>query len=177
MDWIIEQMRKKTWSPYAAGVFFGLVNVLALIMISKPLGASSAFGKLVGLGLSGVFPKAVDIMYFKFVAPPAVNFTVIILLGVVIGGFISSKMSGDFRWRTVTDEQWIDMFGPAIWKKWVVAFLGGIILEFSAGLAGGCTSGLAISGTMQLAPSGLIFIGGLFTTGILTSLLIYGKKW
>ncbi len=177
MDWIIDQMRKKTWSPYAAGVFFGIVNVLALIMISKPLGASSAFGKLAGLSLKGLIPSAVECMYFKFVSPPGINFTVIVLLGVIIGGFISSKMSGDFRWRTITDQQWIDRFGPEPWKKWVVAFAGGILLEWSAGLAGGCTSGLAISGTMQLAPSGLIFIGGLFAAGIITSFLIYGKEY
>ena len=177
MDWIMEQMRKKTWSPYAAGVFFGLINVLALLMISKPLGASSAYEKIIGLSLKGIFPRAVDLMYFKFVSPPGINFTVIVLIGVILGGFISSKMSGDFRWRTVTDHQWIEMFGPSPWKKWVAAFFGGVLIEWSAGLAGGCTSGLAISGTMQLAPSGLVFIAGLFSAGIITSFLIYGKRY
>ncbi len=177
MDWILEQLKKKTWSPYAAGVFFGLINVLALIMISKPLGASSAFNKLVGLGLKGIFPKALDIMYFKFVTPPGVNFTVVVLFGVILGGFISSKLSGDFQWRSVTDHQWIEMFGASSWKRWTVAFLGGVVIEWAAGLAGGCTSGLAISGTMQLAPAGLIFIFGLFGAGIITSFLIYGKRY
>lgn len=177
MDWIVEQFKKKTWSPYFAGVFFGLINVLALIMISKPLGASSAFNKLVGLSLQGIYPQALDSMYFKFVAPPGVNFTVVVFLGIIIGAFISSKSSGDFRLRMITDHQWVDTFGSSVYKRWGVAFFGGIVLEYSAGLAGGCTSGLAISGTMQLAPSGLIFIAGLFASGILTSFLIYGKRY
>ena len=42
-----------------------------------------------------------------------------------------------------------------------------IIIEYSAGIVGGCTRGLAISGTMQLSPAGLIFIVGLFVSGII----------
>lgn len=177
MDWIIEQMKKKSWSPYAAGVFLGLINVLALILISKPLGASAAFAKLTSFIIKIFSPSTINSMYYKFVMPPGINFTVVVVVGILIGGFISAKMSGDFRWRKVTDQQWIDHFGPSVAKRWVLAFIGGVLIEWSARLAGGCTSGLAISGTMQLAPSGLIFIFGLFASGIVTTFLIYGKKY
>jgi len=177
MDWIIQQMKKEKWSPYAAGVFLGLINVLALILISKPLGASAAFAKLTSYVVKLITPSAMNSMYFKFVMPPGINFTVVVVIGIIIGGFISAKMSGDFRWRLVTDEQWITIFGPSVWKRWVLAFIGGVLIEWAARLAGGCTSGLAISGTMQLAPSGLIFIAGMFIAGIITTFLIYGKKY
>ena len=49
---------------------------------------------------------------------------------------------------------------PQVWKRWVLAFIGAIILEFAAGIAGGCTSGLAISGGMLLAPAAFLFIMG-----------------
>lgn len=177
MDWIIEQLKKEKWSPYAAGVFLGIVNVLALLLISKPLGASAAFAKFTSYVVKIFYPSALHQMYFKFVMPPGINFTVVVVVGIFIGGFISAKMSGDFRWRMVTDQQWIQIFGPSVWKRWGIAFIGGLLIEWSARLAGGCTSGLAISGTMQLAPSGLIFIGGLFAGGIITTFLVYGKKY
>jgi len=177
MDWIFEQMKNEKWSPYAAGVFLGIVNVLALVLISKPLGASSAFAKLSSVVTKWLHPSAMNDMYFKFVMPPGINFTVIVVIGILIGGFISAKFSGDFRWRMVTDQQWINIFGPSTWKRWTLAFVGGVLIEWSARLAGGCTSGLAIAGTMQMAPSGLIFIGGLFAGGIVTTFLIYGKKY
>ncbi len=177
MDWIIEQMKKKTWSPYAAGVFLGIINVLALVLISKPLGASTAFAKMTSYLVKIGSPSMLNAMYYKFVMPPGVNFTVIVVIGILIGGFISAKMSGDFRLRMVTDQQWIDHFGSSVFKRWTLAFIGGAMIEWAAQLAGGCTSGLAISGTMQLAPSGLIFIFGLFASGIATTFLLYGKKY
>lgn len=177
MDWIVEQLKKERWSPYAAGVLLGLINVAALLLISKPLGASAAFAKLSSYIATLLSPSAQKSMYFKYVMPPGINFTVVVVVGILIGSFISAKMSGDFRWRMITDQQWIDVFGPSLAKRWILAFVGGVILEYSARLAGGCTSGLAISGTMQLAPSGLIFIFGLFASGIVTTFLIYGKKY
>ncbi len=177
MDWIIEQMKKERWSPYAAGVFFGIVNVLALLLISKPLGASTAFAKLTAYVVKILHPSEMNSTYFKYIQPPGVNFTVVVVIGVLIGAFISAKMSGDFRKRMITDEQWIEHFGPSIWKRWLLAFFGAGLIEYGAQMAGGCTSGLAISGTMQLAPSGLIFIAGLFASGIATAFLIYGKKY
>ncbi len=177
MDWIIEQMKKERWSPYAAGAFFGLVNVLALLLISKPLGASTAFAKLTSYAVKFLHPSEMNNTYFKFILPPGINFTVIVVVGVLIGAFISAKMSGDFRWRMITDEQWVQHFGPSVRKRWIIAFFGAILIEYGAQMAGGCTSGLAISGTMQLAPAGLIFIAGLFAAGIFTAFLIYGKKY
>ena len=53
------------------------------------------------------------------------------------------------------------------------AFLGGAILLFGARLAGGCTSGHGISGTLQLALSGWIFFPVMFGAGIVTARLLF----
>ena len=63
------------------------------------------------------------------------------------------------------------------WKRWALAFVGAIILEYAAGIAGGCTSGLAISGGMLLAPSAFLFIAGMFASGIVTAMIIYRKRY
>jgi uncharacterized membrane protein YedE/YeeE len=75
------------------------------------------------------------------------------------------------------DEQWKQAYGAQPWKRWTMLFLGGIVLEYAAGIAGGCTSGLAISGGMLLAPSAFLFIAGMFASGIVTALLVYGKRY
>ncbi len=58
-----------------------------------------------------------------------------------------------------------------------IAFFGGAVLEYAAGIAGGCTSGLAISGGMLLAPAAFLFIAGMFASGILTALIIYRARF
>jgi hypothetical protein len=75
------------------------------------------------------------------------------------------------------DAQWKTIFGPQLWKRWVLLFVGAIILEYGAGIAGGCTSGLAISGGMLLAPAAFIFIGAMFMSGIVTALLVYRGRF
>jgi len=51
------------------------------------------------------------------------------------------------------------------------------VLEYAAGIAGGCTSGLAISGGMLLVPAAFLFIAGMFGSGILTALIIYRNRY
>ena len=77
----------------------------------------------------------------------------------------------------ISYEQWKRIFGAQTWKRWVLAFIGAIILEYAAGIAGGCTSGLAISGGMLLAPAAFLFIAGMFASGIVTALIIYRKNY
>jgi uncharacterized membrane protein YedE/YeeE len=61
-------------------------------------------------------------------------------------------------------------------KRMIAAFIGGAILLFGARLAGGCTSGHGISGTMQLALSSWIFFPVMFITGIITARILFRKK-
>ena len=59
----------------------------------------------------------------------------------------------------------------------MLGFFGAIILEYAAGIAGGCTSGLAISGGMFLTPAAFLFIGGMFASGIVTAQIIYRRRY
>ena len=59
--------------------------------------------------------------------------------------------------------------------RYAMAFVGGVILMFGARLAGGCTSGHGISGSLQLAISGWTFFIAVFVAGIVTAFSLYGK--
>jgi uncharacterized membrane protein YedE/YeeE len=170
--------RKELWSPYVAGVLLGVVGVLAVWLSDSLLGASGAFESLAGIIGKALAPQTFNIMYFNFIMPAAITWSVVLLFGVIIGGALGALSSRSWKLRINTDDkQWIAIFGPQTWKRWLIAFFGAIILEYGAGIAGGCTSGLAISGGMLLAPAAFLFIAAMFASGILTTLLVYRRKW
>ena len=177
MKFILNYIRKEEWSPYVAGILLGVVGVLAVLLSNSLLGASGAFENIAGLIGKAVAPQAFDNMYFNFIMPPGITWGVILLVGVFFGGMLAAFSSGTFKWRLVSDDQWKKVFGPQVWKRWVLAFLGAIVLEYGAGIAGGCTSGLAISGGMLLAPAAYLFIAGMFASGIVTALIVYRKAY
>jgi uncharacterized membrane protein YedE/YeeE len=181
MKFILDYIRKEEWSPYVAGILLGITGVLAVLLSNSLLGASGAFENLAGLIGKAVAPKTFDNMYFNFIMPPGITWGVILLVGVFFGGMLGAFTSGTLKWgkkdAANSDAQWKKIFGPQVWKRWVLAFIGAIILEFGAGIAGGCTSGLAISGGMLLAPAAFLFIAGMFASGIVTSLVVYRKRY
>lgn len=175
---ILQGFRKDLWSPYVAGVLLGLVGILTVVLSHTLLGASGAFESLAGMIGKALAPQTFSNMYFNFIMPTGITWAVVLLLGVMIGGALGalSSRTWKLRWNTA-DSQWKAIFGPQLWKRWVIGFFGAIILEYGAGIAGGCTSGLAISGGMLLVPAAFLFIGGMFASGILTTLLVYRRRW
>jgi uncharacterized protein len=181
MKFILNYLHKEVWSPYVAGVLLGLVGIAAVWISNSLLGASGAFENLAGMIGKAVAPALFDNMYFNFIMPPGITTSVILIVGIFFGGMIGAATSGTLKWgkkdTANSDEQWKRIFGPQIWKRWVLAFIGAIILEYAAGIAGGCTSGLAISGGMLLAPAAFLFIAGMFASGIVTALVIYRQRY
>lgn len=175
MNWLKTQFKKELWSPYIAGALLGIVGILAVWMSDSLLGASGAFENLAGIVGKAVTPDAFDNMYFNFIMPASITWGVLLLVGIFFGGMLGAISSRTFRLRSTSDDdpQWRRIFGPQPWKRWVVAFFGAIILEYGAGIAGGCTSGLAISGGMLLAPAAFLFIAAMFASGILTTIVVY----
>ena len=181
MKSILNYIHKETWSPYMAGILLGLVGIATVWLSNSLLGASGAFENIAGMIGKALAPAAFENLYFNFIMPPGITFGVVMLVGLFFGGMIGAATSGTLKWgkkdAANSDEQWKRIFGPETWKRWVVAFVGAIILEYAAGIAGGCTSGLAISGGMLLAPAAFLFIAGMFASGIVTAMLIYRKRY
>jgi uncharacterized membrane protein YedE/YeeE len=106
---------------------------------------------------------------------PVVGWYMMLILGVLLGAFLSSWLSGD-RSQISVPRLWAWRFGPNVGKRLVFAFLGGAIMVFGARLAGGCTSGHGISGTLQLAVQSWTFILLAFTVAIATAFLMFGRE-
>ncbi len=174
---MLSLLRQKEWSPYLAGALLGVVYIVSVAFTGMIPGASGAFENVSGMIAQVVAPAIANNPYFKFVMPPGISWEVIMLAGVFVGAFLSAKLSGDFKLAAVPDAQWRKVFGSSVWKRWAVAFLGGIIIEYGAGIAGGCTSGLAVGGGLFLAPSAFLFMAGMFAAGIPTAMLLYWRRF
>jgi uncharacterized membrane protein YedE/YeeE len=173
----IAWFRQPEWSPYLTGAMLGLLAIFTLLFTGLLFGASGAFENIAGSILKPVAPALADNTYWRFVMPAGLSWGVVMAIGLPIGAFIAAITSGDFKLRWISDDQWLKVFGPAHWKRWLALFVGAILLEYGAGLAGGCTSGLAISGGVQLAPAAFVFMAGMFISGIITAKILYGKRY
>jgi uncharacterized membrane protein YedE/YeeE len=180
MKWLLKQLQKDLWSPEVAGIGLGLVYVLALWLANRAPGASGTFfntAAIIGKPLTAWDPTN---QFFATTFPPlteGLGWQFYMLVGIFFGALASVLIAGKFKWTWIPLEQWKDVFGGAIWKRWAVAFLGGIILQIGAGIAGGCTSGLALAGGVQLSPAAFLFIPGIFITGAIAQLLAYREKY
>jgi len=133
----MEKLRDKDyWSPYLAGAFAGLVLVLSVWITGKYFGASTSFVRSAGL-IENIFTaERVGQMDYFVKTTPKIDWQWMFVIGILIGSFISAKMSGTFKIQAVP-EMWKEKFGSNITKRGIIGFIGGIVAMFGARLAGG----------------------------------------
>jgi uncharacterized protein len=167
--------RMKRWSPYLVGALIGVLSWFAFLSVDRPIGVSTAISRTAGMIAGAVASDHVarNAYFSKF--RPVVDWEWTLVLGLAIGAFVSSRLSGDKPAEPV-ERLWITRFGASRRKRFLSAFLGGVILMFGARLAGGCTSGHGISGSLQLALSGWVFFASVFVSGMLTAWVLFGRE-
>ena len=154
------------------GAGIGVLSWIAFLLSDKPIGCSTAFARTSGMILRLFAGKKVSRnAYFRSVKPE-VDWQWMLVVGIIIGAFISAHLSGEFR-ITWTPQRWFMRYGPEALPRFVVALIGGTIMGIGARWAGGCTSGHGISGTLQLAVSGWIAAACFFIGGIATAMLLF----
>lgn len=169
-------LRKKAWNPYLVGIGIGVLSWLVFLVVNKPLGMSTEVSKFSGW-LAGLFVGREAMLENAYWASktPAFGYSTVFLLFTAAGALVSALASRDFSLEKVPTV-WAEHQGPSVPKRMIGAFLGGAILLYGARLAGGCTSGHGISGTLQLGLSSWLFFPVMFATGILTARFLFRKK-
>ncbi len=162
----VRSLREETWPPEVAGAGLGLAVAISEVVLGRPLAASGGFDRIAAFVGRWLFPTS---PYYRFVLRPAITWQVWLLLGLAIGAFTSARLAGVARWRWLPEEGWSPHFGTLRRTRLVVAFVGAMLVQIGAGIAGGCTSGLAISGGAVLAPAAFLFVAGMFAGGIPTA--------
>lgn len=159
---------KKNWSPYVSGLIIGLLQIPAVLLGGYTLGVSSAFVTIV---------KESFLFIFDHDAPHLLGATNIWQVGLAIGIFMGALLSAKL---SKTKRQSIS----PVWKeemniskpnmRYILSFLGGMLLIVGARLANGCTSGNGISGTSQLNVSSWIVLMAMFVSAVVVANLM---KW
>ena len=161
------------WSPYAVGIGIGILSWLSFLISGKPIATSTTFARIGGMieeGIAG--EKTKQRSYYKKIKLK-LNWQGMLVVGVVIGSFLSAIISGDLQANAWVPSLWASAFGDSAILRVLVALAGGIILGFGTRFADGCTSGHGISGTLQLAVSSWLSVIFFFTGGIITAHIIY----
>lgn len=161
------------WNPYLVGALIGALSMATFYFSNKPLGVSTAFARLAGLLGYLVSRKHTDSLKFYQETVPKIEWEVMLAVGIVLGAFFATLSGGEFN-VTAIPPQWEAAFGNSVPLRLSVAFVGGVIMAFGARLAGGCTSGHGISGTLQLSVGSWIALACFFAGGALTAKVMYG---
>ena len=81
---------------------------------------------------------------------PQWDYGMLFLVGTFLGAMVAACLGTGFRVEVVP-RVWKERFGPSVLKRMDGAVIGGVLVMYGARLAGGCTSGHGISGSLQLA--------------------------
>jgi len=169
----MDEHKDKPLSPYLAGGLSGLVLIASVWIAGKYFGASTTFVRSAGMIENLFAPEHVAQNAYFLKEAPLVDWQWMFVLGIIIGSLIAALTTGSFRLRAVPD-MWQGRFGSGRASRAGAAFLGGVVAMFGARLAGGCPSGHGLSGSLQLAVSGLVALVCFFLAGVVMARLIYG---
>ncbi len=163
---------QKFWNPYLAGVGLGLTLLSAFVLMGRGLGASGALMRFDVWLLKVIAPghTQANAYFSKYFESPLSNWLVFEVIGVMIGGFLSGALAGRLKVKTGK--------GPniSVKNRLILAFIGGSLIGFSARLARGCTSGLALTGGATLALGSWAFMFAVFA-GAYAAAYFVRKQW
>jgi len=161
------------WSPYLAGACIGVVLCFAMLLSGKTLGCGAAFTGVAGT-IESLFRgrKTVSEKPYFQMFPLKIEWQWMLVLGIIIGAFFSSLLSGTFHISyipSVFSEQFGD--NPAL--RIITALIGGIFVGLGARWAWGCPSSHGISGIPQLSLASFVAVACMFGVGIGTAFILF----
>jgi len=170
------QQKSPYWNPYLIGASIGALSWAVFFIVDKPLGISTAISQISGAVATPVLgSEAVSSNPYWQKNAPAWDYGTLFLFGTFLGALASSLFSRTFHFEQVPTV-WRERFGEKRSFRYLVAFIGGVLTMYGARLAGGCTSGHGISGSLQLAVSSWVFFVVMFLTGIMTARVMFRQK-
>lgn len=174
------------WPWYVSGPLISVVMIL-LIYFGKNFGMSSNLRTLCTMAGAGKFAD-----FFKF-DWKAQRWNLVVVLGAILGGFISVEFLSDttpiaLNPTTIDDLAKMGFANPGAtllppelysWEQLLtlkglsILLIAGFLVGFGTRYAGGCTSGHAISGLSNLQVPSLIAVIGFFIGGLLMTHFIF----
>jgi uncharacterized membrane protein YedE/YeeE len=183
------------WNWRIGGLALGLIFFAAVALV-KPIGVSTQFVILDGIIAKSFSPDIVvqdkasksgysspnpylnksGGKYAKSVANPW-NYSFIFVLSMIVGGLLGRFFTcpeGENPFGTIPEHH-RRRFGETPAFRYLLAFIGGVLVLWGSRMAGGCTSGHMMSGMMQTAISGYLFAFAVFVVAVPVSIILYKK--
>lgn len=162
-------------NPYLGGVGIGIILFFSFLLVGKGLGGSGALTRLLAFGMDSVTPGyTATLSYFdRYLTGslhPLDNWLVYMLVGIFAGGLIAGIRGKRMKTLMLKGENTTNS------RRIATAFFGGILVALGARLAGGCTSGLALTGASVMAVAGWVFFLSVFAAGMAVAFLIR-REW
>jgi hypothetical protein len=170
------RVERRDWNAYLVGAAIGVLSWIVFAVANSPLGITTALSQVSGgaaMPILGADAVAKNTYWAKNALQ--LDYGTLFLIGTMLGGALSALIAGVWRLESVPNV-WAQRFGSSVIKRYLVAFAGGIIAMYGARLANGCTSGNGISGGLQLALSGWVFLAVMFPAGILTAFILFRPR-
>ena len=157
--------------PWASlGILFGLVSIAAIALYG-PIGVSGTYPRFIGALLRRLAPDYAAANTYLVKMGSLVTPETMLVVGLLIGGFLAARLGNREHAPSIEP---VHARETTPRRRYVDAFLGGVLIIVGARLAGGCTSGHIISGVTQLAISGMLFTAAVFGAGMLTARVMKG---
>lgn len=158
--------------PWASlGIIFGLVGA-ASILLFGPIGVSGTYPRFVGEVARALDPVYAESNPYLVRMGSLFRPETFLVIGLLIGGFLGARKDA-VKAPKVEHPHAGEQTNA---RRYTEAFLAGFLILFGSRLAGGCTSGLIISGMTQLSIAGFVFAAGVFATGIGTAKLMQALR-
>jgi uncharacterized membrane protein YedE/YeeE len=152
---------KPLMNPYLAGVGLGLTLLASYIILGTGLGASGGIARM-GAYFEQLVAEThtLNSSYFgKWGNNPLYYYLVFMFAGIFIGGFFSALLGKRVNVSLIKGKSASGVL------RVILAVIGGVLSGFAARLAGGCTSGQALSGGAMLLSGSMVFMICLFAGG------------
>lgn len=161
------------WPILPSALALAGIMVFIFASFGPPASSSGFVTTLKGLFLQVAPDYVAGKEHYRMMPGPG-SWLMAFVLGMAIGGFIGGRSFG----QPVIDvpNAWEKCYGPSRSKRYLATFVGGFLILFGARLAGGCTLGLFLSGSTQLALSGLYFGAVIFAVAMLTARIVYKNR-
>ncbi len=84
------------WSPYAVGMGIGVLSWLTLLLTRHAFGCSTYFARSAGMIERGLRGRHVPVRVYYEKVVPSVDWQRMLVVGIVLGVFAVSWLSGEF---------------------------------------------------------------------------------
>lgn len=168
------------WHWFKGGILVSLLSIFSYYIFQYlnyrkyPFGITGGFSAIAEK-ISFLFGDLSNTPYFQKIAEnPSSIVELFLLIGLIIGGFVASKVNKTYKSEIIPD-LWVKYQGNNIYKRFTFVVIGSILLGFGAVMASGCTTGNILQGWAHLSLGSIVAGICFFIGAIISAKLIFRK--